>query len=393
MAIEITPQINDFADQAKDQLNKRGYALFRAAGASSAGRIANDLGRVVKTTDVEVDTNSSNLVTAARELDFHTDHAAVDYIAWGCVRQTDEGGISRLVDGLAVLQTLAVHHQVELENVFMTEHRIFEDDPGRRSMVRYEKGRKKLYYSFWLLEDELTDAQRDALDAYRDALAQADAIEIRLEPGDVLVIDNTRMLHGRTEISGNQDRLLQRYWVRRDADDASNRIVTGELELPDPISEERIRELIARGVDPDVAAIDLSMVKMKLQEEDEGKGWSRTECEEAELEYKRYLTLNIRYEERAIVPTKQIDDFWHYHILDTRAYHRDCQEVFGEYFHHFPYFGMRGEEDADNLERSFMETVELYEREFGQAMLRNNAEARDCWHDCQGRCWHACSND
>jgi hypothetical protein len=82
---------------------------------------------------------------------------------------------------------------------------------------------------------------------------------------------------------------------------------------------------------------------------------------------------------------------WHYHILDTRAYHGDCQRVFGGYFHHFPYFGLRGDDDARRLQAAFAKTKALYEETFGEPLARNR-EA-DCWHDCQDRCWHACSDD
>ncbi|HEU4561412.1 MAG TPA: hypothetical protein VFS20_26400 [Longimicrobium sp.] len=81
---------------------------------------------------------------------------------------------------------------------------------------------------------------------------------------------------------------------------------------------------------------------------------------------------------------------WHYHILDTRAYHRDCQTLFGEYFHHFPYFGMRGEEDEQNLERAFKMTGVLYEEAFGEPIVL--LDGGKCTRDCQSRCWHACKS-
>ena len=161
------------------------------------------------------------------------------------------------------------------------------------------------------------------------------------------------------------------------------------LELPESISLDRIEELKSKGVHPQVAEIDLSMVKMKIQDADEGLGWTEQECEDAELEYKRFLTLNIMYP-RAIVPNTVMDNFWHYHILDTRAYHSDSEKVFGGYFHHFPYFGMRGEEDEKELIKAFERTKVLYEEAFGEPMLREGQS--NCWHDCQGRCWHSCSN-
>lgn len=164
-----------------------------------------------------------------------------------------------------------------------------------------------------------------------------------------------------------------------------------EFTLPDPISPERVSHLIHAGrIMPVIASIDLSMVKMKLQEPEEGLGWSTEQCELAEVEYKRFLHL-CAVHGKGIVPNKIMDQMWHYHILDTRAYHKDCQDVFGHYMHHFPYFGMRGEEDARNLENEFHATQRLYQHAFGEDMSRGGPT--DCWHDCQGRCHHACSND
>lgn len=163
------------------------------------------------------------------------------------------------------------------------------------------------------------------------------------------------------------------------------------LIYPDPISAERISTLVnTYQIEPTIAEIDLEMVKMKLRDADEGQGWSFEQCDSAEVEYKRFLHLNMKYKDAAIVPNKIMDTMWHYHILDTRAYHRDSEKIFGGYFHHFPYFGMRGEQDAQDLERAFYATKELYQKEFGESMARN--EESGCWHDCQGRCWHKCSS-
>jgi len=163
------------------------------------------------------------------------------------------------------------------------------------------------------------------------------------------------------------------------------------LTYPDAISIERISFLInSKKINPTVAALDLEMIKMKLREPEEGENWTPEQCDSAEIEYKRYLSLCLEFG-KGIVPNKIMDTFWHYHILDTRAYHADCEKVFGHYLHHFPYFGMRGEQDAKDLENSFYKTKEMYHTTFGEAMARESQEMK-CWHDCQNRCWNACSN-
>ena len=166
-----------------------------------------------------------------------------------------------------------------------------------------------------------------------------------------------------------------------------------QLTLSAPISGERIALLESKGVEPKVASIDLEMVKMKLREPDESIGWTAEQVEDAEIEYKRFLTLCLHYPfpANSIVPNTIMDTMWHYHILDTRAYHRDCERVFGHYFHHFPYFGLRGEEDAANLRNSFEQTKRHYKNRFGEAI--DHSAGGSCWHDCQSRCWHACSGN
>jgi len=61
-----------------------------------------------------------------------------------------------------------------------------------------------------------------------------------------------------------------------------------------------------------------------------------------------------------------VDAFWHGHILETQSYWRDCLVLFGKYLHHYPYFGIRGKADKEKLERSFENTVRLYEEEYGE---------------------------
>ncbi len=124
--------------------------------------------------------------------------------------------------------------------------------------------------------------------------------------------------------------------------------------------------------------LDLSPIKFKLEKDENGNNWNSYQCEIAENQYKRFLILNLIYPKKAIVPDDVIDTFWHYHILDTRKYHLDCEKIFGKYFHHYPYYGMRGEADKRNLLNSFEETKNLFIKHFQIDML---AESSSCNSD------------
>ena len=117
------------------------------------------------------------------------------------------------------------------------------------------------------------------------------------------------------------------------------------------------------------------MLKMKLAHE---HGWTPEFCNEVEDLYKKFLALYMHYPDGKICPTGPIDTFWHAHIVDTRAYMRDCDNLFGHYLHHFPYFGMRGADDAAALEKAFEESIELFIIHFGVDPTCGDTQSRSC---------------
>lgn len=126
----------------------------------------------------------------------------------------------------------------------------------------------------------------------------------------------------------------------------------------------------------EIEGLDLSPIKRKLQDPEEGMGWTAEACNSVEVEYKRYLALKRAYPDREIVPNQPVDKFWHYHILDTMKYAEDCQVIFGYFLHHYPYFGMDGAEDEQALVDAFADTCALYESHFGEAYAVGAARCR-----------------
>ncbi len=388
--MEITAELK--SDLLIEELNKSGWVYLTDQTEEQLNEIVDSLGENIFTTDVVVKSESKSMVQSSSGLSFHTDHPKAKYIVWFCYKQTDIGGDTLLVDGDKVFQQLSSEEQAELHKINCFEHKIFTDDLQYYPLVETENGERKFYFSYWLVK--ATDKQNPALVRFRELLESSESIKLRLKPNDILIIDNHRIFHSRTKISGNQDRHLRRFWISKNTfykQLKSIQMATATLTLPSPIAQDRISFLIGKRIDADIASIDLEMIKMKLGEEKEGIGWTIDQIEDAEIEYKRYLhlTRHFPYPTYSVVPNKIMDTFWHYHILDTRAYHKDCNEVFGHYLHHFPYFGLRGDDDAIELKKQFEKTKEYYLQSFGEALARDR-EA-DCWHDCENRCHNACS--
>ncbi len=111
-----------------------------------------------------------------------------------------------------------------------------------------------------------------------------------------------------------------------------------------------------------IKELDLEPIVFKLVKE---KGWELRDARMVEVLYRQFLFLNVKYEDRSIVPTEEVDEFWHQHILDTRKYAVDCEHLFGGMLHHFPYLGIRGGNDAEVLQTTFAGTKDLWKSEFG----------------------------
>lgn len=115
-----------------------------------------------------------------------------------------------------------------------------------------------------------------------------------------------------------------------------------------------------------LTGLDLEPIMVKVMDEEEGLGWSLDYTKRVAVEYEKYLILCKELPEEALVPSAAVDDFWHFHILDTQKYQEDCQTYFGYFLHHFPYFGMRGGEDEINLKKAWMDSCSFYQNRFGQ---------------------------
>lgn len=131
--------------------------------------------------------------------------------------------------------------------------------------------------------------------------------------------------------------------------------------------------------------LDLRMIRMKLADPEEGKGYSQEELDLREGEYRKFLALHMAFPEMTVVPCQMVDEFWHQHILDTMAYRVDCDAIFGRFLEHFPYFGLRGPDDAQDLADAYDETLIAYRKAFGGPPdgTWGSGDARTCRTKCK----------
>ena len=148
-----------------------------------------------------------------------------------CIENEVGGGLSTLVDGLAVTEELKKEHQtffqilteIKVRFQFIDDNIVLEDwaemiqlDENKRlKQVRFsprldfvpllDKGKLELYYTARNKISEMYNSEK-----FR--------IEFRLKAGDLLMMDNYRLLHGRTEYNANEgNRFLQGCYIDYDS--------------------------------------------------------------------------------------------------------------------------------------------------------------------------------
>jgi hypothetical protein len=126
-----------------------------------------------------------------------------------------------------------------------------------------------------------------------------------------------------------------------------------------------------------VRSLDLGPIAHQLMHSQAGPQWTKLQTTRAIARYLGFLYLVGQYPHLQLVPTQEIDQVWHQHILDTHKYAEDCQHLFGRFIHHFPYLGMRGETDRKDWQRAYALTQVLFLKHFGLDLVIGAAPS-DC---------------
>jgi hypothetical protein len=106
-------------------------------------------------------------------------------------------------------------------------------------------------------------------------------------------------------------------------------------------------------------ALDLSLIAAYLMNFQNRYGWTRQQAYRAIGRYKTFLFITYLYPQIFLVPTQEIDQVWHCHILHTRKYRQDCKRLFGCFIDHEPNSQLRDEANQQNTDVAFAQTQAL----------------------------------
>lgn len=203
----------------RDDLVVAGYSVQRSVGSLDAFRVlCRELGPILREDAIRVRPDAKTYVARSEAIPFHTDHPDAHWIAWYCVSQDVGAGANLLLDGWALVRALSRETQAGLVATHLQCDSRDGGPPVNLLPIWIPPSvcaQPRLFYAPWLSATEGEWKRRAALVALQNAISvqSISPISVLLSPGDVLLIDNHRMLHGRGSIRKDSKRELLRIWI------------------------------------------------------------------------------------------------------------------------------------------------------------------------------------
>lgn len=125
-----------------------------------------------------------------------------------------------------------------------------------------------------------------------------------------------------------------------------------------------------------IQQLDLDHVRAYLAEK---KKWHPSYAKQVEQDYRDFLKLYAAAPDGEFVSTRDVDDFWHAHILHVSKYINDCVDVFGFVLDHLPV--VEEGKDLTPYHDRHQKTQESFAKIFGRSMGNGNDKTAICFSD------------
>ena len=243
-AIACSEYLSDDASLAAALSEVARFGIVRLAGAGAEPdeieRVVARFGFIRETNygrlfEVRVVTDPDNLAFTAQALEPHTDNPyrepAPTLQLLHCLRNSGTGGATTFIDGFALAEWFRDCHPEDF--LRLAQHAVpfaFTNSAGdcyvaRTPVIRLSangdiQGLRFNHRALGSVDfpaDETALWYRSYLAFAKEADASARRFPFAMKPGDVVIFDNERILHGREAFSSASDRLLRGCYADRDA--------------------------------------------------------------------------------------------------------------------------------------------------------------------------------
>lgn len=193
-----------------EKINEFGYFRTTVSGKDEFSELCSGLGTVKKYTDVVIDNNKSWYLNKHSAFPLHTDAPDIDVIAWHCLIQDSVSGETILIDARKTINELPSYLLDRLENI-----KIRVQTSEQFTPLLISRKPERLYFAPWNIKEEcLPNPERLALIEFKKMIDSTPPISIRLKSNEVLLLNNSFMLHGRDAIPEDSTRHLVRAYIK-----------------------------------------------------------------------------------------------------------------------------------------------------------------------------------
>lgn len=204
-------------DSLRATLDDKGYCWLRRDWSFDDFRsYCSGLGDIFFEADIRLGAERPRNFQLPAAIGFHTDHASAHTVAWYCIEPDPEGGAMWLLDIAPVADDLSTDELDALTRVRVPDNAIWSTGGDLPLCVR-SNGHADWHYVPWLSLKAPDSDARSALSKLQNGIAKAekaDIIALDVQPGDAVIVDNHRVMHGRAAIGSKSKRFLKRLWIR-----------------------------------------------------------------------------------------------------------------------------------------------------------------------------------
>jgi hypothetical protein len=200
------------------ELIEKGFVHISYNSKTNIDEIINTLGIVIMQTEVRESNSGKSQLSSNKSMALHTDHKKANYILWFCHSQSAIGGETILLDTKPILNRFSEEELFDLSLVAVQSHEVFPEDKPICTLLTTNASEHIIYYAPWLAINSCLPRLQGALKKFEEAIKKEKKECLLLSEGDILIIDNNRMLHGRSSFPKNSCRWLTRYWIKRNND-------------------------------------------------------------------------------------------------------------------------------------------------------------------------------
>ncbi|MCF8423849.1 MAG: TauD/TfdA family dioxygenase [Bacteroidia bacterium] len=206
-------------------LKAKGFTKIEYSPNSNIADYFESLGEVIFKTEIKENPSSTRLLASNNKMELHTDHQKARYIAWFCNSQSASGGESLLLDSFQVIRNFSDETLNLLSEITIKSHNVFYGDKLSYPLLSLNDNKKaeSIYYAQWLVNAPGCIKHKKALEKFENLIEYTEPNKVLLSEGDLLIIDNHRMLHGREGFPSASNRWLTRYWLSDNTNQKTNK--------------------------------------------------------------------------------------------------------------------------------------------------------------------------